>query len=536
MARKTLIADIETDSLLLSLTVMWVGVTYCMETKEYFVSYDADEYIDHLNTADIVVFHNAAFDVFALKKLTGKEVTARVEDTLLLSKLLYYNETKAFGFSLEKFGERLGFAKGSHEDWSKYSYEMEQYCIRDVDVLTKLYTHLNRKRVWLPDTAYDIEWETQKIVTQQYLNGFYFNIDKGEELHVELLGEYETALRTLQETFKPRLLPKGKIKEPKRAFKRLGVTTIGPHQPITLTEFNPGSSVHIVWWIEALYGKQDWKRTDKGSPKTDAETLMEMFSDKEWAQPLIHYLEVTKILGQLADGPAAWLKMYNNDTHRIHGSIDILGTVSGRSSHSKPNLGQVPSVRAYKGKESRDLFTCPPDKVLVGCDLSGVELRCLAHYMYPYDGGRYADIILQGDIHTSNQEAAGLSTRDQAKTMIYCLVYGGGDSKLGSVVGKGAAEGKKLKSKFYKGTPGYEQLVEAVKKAAKKKWLKGITGRRLYVRSPHSALNVLLQSLGSYISKQWLIEAKKMAEEQNIQYKQVSYVHDECTWEVSPED
>ena len=538
MATRTLVGDIETDGLLLDVSKFWVGVTYCIETKETEVFYDALKYVEHLQGADLLVFHNGVgYDLPALEVLTGIYVTTPIVDTLILGKLAYYNVDKSFGFSLGKFGERLGFPKGEYSDWSGgYTKEMEVYCIQDVKVTTKLYTHLKRKTTWLPTSALHLEQQLQQIVTEQYMKGFYFDVKRARELHILLTHEKEVAEEALWQTFKPLYMCQGPIKTPAKPFRRLGVSTVGPHQPIKLTTFNAGSGKHIVWWVTRLYGKQEWKRTDKGSAKTDAETLMEMFSEKEWAKPLLHYLEVTKILGQLAEGPAAWLKLYNEKTHSIHGGIDILGTVSGRSSHSRPNLGQVPSVRAFKGEEARDLFTCPSDKVLVGCDLSGVELRCLAHYMYPYDGGRYANLILESDIHTANQEAAGLPTRDQAKTMIYCLVYGGGDGKLGSVVGKGAPEGKRLKDKFYKGTPGYKQLTEAVAKAAKKRWLKGITGRRLYVRSPHSALNVLLQSLGSYISKQWLVEARRMAREAGIEYAQVSYVHDETTWEVNPED
>jgi len=534
-----LVFDLETDGLLLEVTTVHCCVVYDLDTKEYteYRPHETKKMLEKLGEASLLVGHNiVGYDLAVLDKLYGFKYTGEIVDTLLLAKLAYYNVDRGFSFSLDAFGERLGEKKGKHTDWSAFSEEMLVYNKQDVTVNVKLYTHLKRKTPWLPPSSLDLEQQLQQVVTEQYMKGFYFDVKKARELHILLTHEKEVAEEALWQTFKPLYMCQGPIKTPAKPFRRLGVSTVGPHQPIKLTTFNAGSGKHIVWWVTRLYGKQEWKRTDKGSAKTDAETLMEMFSEKEWAKPLLHYLEVTKILGQLAEGPAAWLKLYNEKTHSIHGGIDILGTVSGRSSHSRPNLGQVPSVRAFKGKESRDLFTCPSDKVLVGCDLSGVELRCLAHYMYPYDGGRYANLILESDIHTANQEAAGLPTRDQAKTMIYCLVYGGGDGKLGSVVGKGAPEGKRLKDKFYKGTPGYKQLTEAVAKAAKKKWLKGITGRRLYVRSPHSALNVLLQSLGSYISKQWLVEARRMAREAGIDYAQVSYVHDETTWEVNPED
>jgi DNA polymerase I-like protein with 3'-5' exonuclease and polymerase domains len=262
---------------------------------------------------------------------------------------------------------------------------------------------------------------------------------------------------------------------------------------------------------------------------------MEMFSDKDWAKPLLHYIEVKKLLGQLAEGNKAWLKLVKEDG-RLHGRVDTLGTVSGRMTHSDPNMAQIPSPRAYKGKESRQLFICDSDRVLVGCDLSGVELRCLAHYMGRWDNGRYADILLNEDIHVANQKAAGLETRDLAKVFAYATLYGAGDSKLGSIVGGTSKIGKKLREAFEKNTPGYKQLTEAVKSRAKQKgYLIGVTGRRLYVRSPHSALNTLLQSLGAYIAKQWLILVDKKVKERGLDAFQISHVHDEITYDCSPD-
>ena len=85
---------------------------------------------------------------------------------------------------------------------------------------------------------------------------------------------------------------------------------------------------------------------------------------------------------------------------------------------------------------------------LVGCDASGLELRMLAHYLAFYDGGEYAKTVIEGDIHSLNQEAAGLETRDQAKTFIYAFLYGAGDAKIGEIVGGSAREGQMLKRKF----------------------------------------------------------------------------------------
>lgn len=534
---KTLVFDIETNGLLLDVTKFWVGYTYCIETKQYTQYRTAKELTYALREATTIIGHNIInYDIPALESLTGIEITTPVVDTLILSRLAYYDKDISFSHSLEAHGERLGYPKGDHSDWTKYSEEMDIYCKRDVEVTYKLYQHLLRKtRTWLPDKALQVEQDVQKIMTQQYINGWTFDEKKAKDLHIELIYGLENAEKKLREVFKPMLIPKSpKTTIPKKPFRRNGVYTVGEHQKIELTQFNPGSGKHIVWWVEQLYGKQKWIMTDKGSPRTDADSLEKMFSDKPWAEPLLHYQQVKKILGQLAEGPNAWLKQLRNG--KIHHQVNILGTNTGRATHNNPNLAQVPSPRAYKGKESRQLFIPKKGWKSVGCDLSGVELRCLAHYMARYDGGKYGEVILSGDIHTENQLAAGLPTRDNAKTFIYGFLYGAGDAKIGEIVKGTAKDGARLKKSFLTKLPALGKLVNLVKVAAKRGYLIGVTGRRLHIRSAHSALNVLLQSLGGYISKIWMIEAHKLIKRENIRCNQLGWVHDELQFECHPED
>ena len=530
---KTLVFDIETNGLLLDVSKFWVGVTYCIETKEEKVFYEAQDMVTYLNEADTLIGHNIiGYDIPTLNKLSSIHINSsiRLIDTIILAKLAYYDKDKSWSHSLDAYGERLGEKKGSYNDWSKYTKEMETYCKQDVKVTYKLYQHLKRKTSWLPETALQLEQDVQKIVIQQYITGWRFDVKKARRLHVELVEEKEKAEEHLWTVFKPLYMPDGKVKVPKKPFKRNGVTTLGPHQPIKLTSFNPGSGNHIVWWVQQLYGKQQWLLTEKGNPRTDGDTLQEQFGDKEWAAPLLHYLEVNKLLGQLAEGDKAWIKQLRGD--RIHGGADILGAVTGRFTHSNPNLAQVPSVRAYKGPETRSLFTVKEGYKLVGADASGLELRTLSHYIARYDGGKYGRTVLEGDIHTANQEAAGLPTRDDAKTFIYAFLYGAGDAKIGSITGGSSKEGAILKKRFLAKTEGLTGLINDVKEAAKKKWIKGISGRRLLIRSPHSALNVLLQSAGAYFMKYWVVSVQKMIDTEGFDAKIVGNIHDELQVEV----
>lgn len=551
----SLVFDIETNGLLLDVSKFWVGWTYCLESKKYEKFLDVNEMIDYLNTATTLIGHNIiGYDIPALNKLGKKNVSKDIKiiDTLILSRLAYYDADFSFSHSLNAYGQRLGFPKGDHSDWTTYSPEMDEYCKRDVDVTVKVLQHLKRKTgQWLPDEALDLEQQVQAIITQQHLNGWLFDVKTAQALHVELIDRMDKAERELHEVFKPikSFVPK---KYPSTAYKKdgtksqallrqeaLGCDTFmvdgqpqwGYYEDLT---FNPGSGQHIARFIDHYFGEQKWEYTDNGTKRTDARSLKKMFKDKEFAKPLLHYQEVKKLLGQLAEGDNAWLKQVR-DNNRIHGSANILGAVTGRFTHSNPNMAQVPSVKAFKGVESRSLFTVPHGYKLVGCDASGLELRTLSHYLARHDGGEYGKKLIEEDIHTANQLAAGLPTRDNAKTFIYGFLYGAGDAKIGEIVKGSSADGKRLKTQFLAKTKGLEKLVQGVQKAAKRGYLIGVTGRRLYVRSPHAALNVLLQSAGAYIMKYYLVELNKQLTERNIDFAFVGNIHDEVQIQVKEE-
>jgi len=219
---------------------------------------------------------------------------------------------------------------------------------------------------------------------------------------------------------------------------------------------------------------------------------------------------------------------------RVHGRVISNGAVTGRMTHSSPNMGQIPSVSSPYGKECRDLWTVPKGYKLVGCDLSGIELRCLAHYM---KDDEWTTELLEGDIHTKNQLAAGLPERSMAKTMIYATLYGAGAAKIGAIVGGGSREGERILENFYKNTPKLRQLQTLVAALATEGKIKGLDGRRLHIRSERAALNTLLQSCGAIIAKQWCVTIHQKIQKAGIQQqvKQVAFVHDEIQMEVKEE-
>ena len=254
---------------------------------------------------------------------------------------------------------------------------------------------------------------------------------------------------------------------------------------------------------------------------------------KEVATLIRDYLMLQKRVAQIE----SWIKATGEDG-RVHGKVITNGAVTGRMTHSSPNMAQIPNAGSIYGPECRECWTVEDGNVLVGCDASGLELRMLAHYMK--DEG-YVRTVTEGsskdgtDVHTVNQRAAGLSTRDNAKTFIYAFLYGAGDGKIGSIVGGTAKDGARLKAKFLSQTPALAQLLGRVGKQAAKGWVPGLDGRRIWVRSEHAALNSLLQGAGAVVMKKALVLFDDKVTANKWQIKYVANVHDEAQIEC-PKD
>lgn len=178
--------------------------------------------------------------------------------------------------------------------------------------------------------------------------------------------------------------------------------------------------------------------------------------------------------------------------------------------------------------------------VFVGYDGAGLELRMFAHYV---NDAAYTAEIIGGDIHTANQLAAGLPTRDDAKTFIYAFLYGAGDAKLGSIIGGTAKDGAAMRAKFLEAYPNLAKLIDATKALAEKGYLIGLDGRKLIMRKSengdiavHKALNTLLQAAGAVVMKYAMVWLDKQVRALGLRAWKVLDMHDEGQWECHPED
>ena len=508
------VVDIETDSINATQIHCIVAKKYDTGETRQWVQGECGEFREWSKRIDTFIMHNGiSFDAPVLNRLTGSDIRLnQIRDTLIESQL--YNPVRDGGHSLEAWGKRLGSEKIEYNDFNHFSPEMLEYCKQDVNVTQKLGMALEEEGKDFSDRSYNLERQVRSIVDKQQENGFAFDIMGAMILEANLSDELYKLEEKAQDMF------------PAKVEKRVSEK---PGKPLKdkITEFNIASRIHIAERLEEM-GVKFTEHTETGRAVIN-ETVLDRIDLPE-AQMFSRYFLLQKRTGLLR----SWIQECS-DQDRVHGRVLTLRTITGRMAHHKPNMAQVPAVYSPYGKECRELWTIsnPDTYQLVGTDASGLELRCLAHYM---GDEKFTNEVLTGDVHTANQKAAGLQTRDQAKTFIYAFLYGAGPSKIGTVVGGSWAEGEELIAKFLKNMPKLNTLRNNVAKAAMSGKITGLDGRKLHIRHEHAALNTLLQGAGAIVCKQWLVEMDRMIWEHGLDAKLVASVHDEYQFEVAKPD
>lgn len=540
-----LVFDIETDGLV-------PNKIHCLVTKDldhgFVQSYDSESMLQGiiaLNVADELIGHNIiGYDIPALHRCCPQFAPkGKITDTLVLSRLIradLKNEDFEADFtdakllpkrlygshSLGAWGHRIGLHKGEYSaGWETFSQEMLDYCVQDVEVTHALLKHLD------PDNysqeAIELAHDLAHLCERIGKFGWTFDMHKATQLYGELAAtrsEIESELHTL---FEPWEIHEEFI--PKVNNKKLGYVKGEPFTKVKVVQFNPNSRRHIEFCLRKKYGWKPKLMTAQGHAQIDENVLVKLPYPE--AQQLARFFMIAKRIGQLSEGRQAWMKLQKGG--KLHHQIVAQGTVTGRAAHRNCNLGQVPATRLPYGKQCRELFTTQAGYKLLGSDLAGLELRCLAFYL---DDAEYTRELLEGDIHTMNQKAAGLPDRDSSKRFIYAYLYGAGAAKIGEVVNGGLKEGKQLLANFNARMPALGRLRKAVEKAAERGYLVGLDGRHIKIRSPHKALNSLLQGAGATISAQWLLNSQAAIEEHELDADIMAWVHDEIQVQVREKD
>ena len=503
----TAIVDIETDSLNATKIHCIVARSYKTNKVKAWVGQECSEFASWSQQIDTFVMHNGiSFDAPVLNRLLGCNIKlSQIRDTLIESQL--YNPIRDGGHSLEAWGKTLGFEKGDFHDFAHYSPEMLEYCKRDTEVTRLVAQKLEVEGKPFKPKAYELECKVRAIIDKQQKNGFAFKIKEAMILQAQLQDELSTLERKAEEDFEP--------------------TEVVLKTKTKYIPFNIASRKQIADRLQAK-GWKPTQMTEKGNVIINEAVLSKIKLPE--AKMFNRYFLLQKRTGLLK----SWIMACQED-NRVRGSVMTLRTITGRMAHAVPNMAQVPAVYSPYGRECRGLWTV--DDVskyrLVGVDASGLELRCLAHYM---NDPEYTNIVLTGDVHTANQERAGLKTRDQAKTFIYAFLYGAGAAKIGKVVGGTAKHGQQLITRFLNNMPALKHLRMLVSKEAAGDTIKALDGRLLHIRSEHAALNTLLQGAGAIVCKQWLVHIMERVIKAKLDVRLVASIHDEYQFEVAIPD
>lgn len=628
-----LLFDLETDGLIerpyetqrlpaeKRVTKIHCGVVYDLDTDEVrrFDPSQVEELVASLRQASFLAGHNIIeFDLPVLKELYGWEPGPEVQllDTLKASQMIYVGRRgysrlwpideahnrkhpdfqlprrSMGGHSLEAWGLRRRFRKddfGKTADWKTFSRAMLDYCEQDVRLNVDVLRFLLRKTGYSQESMI-VESHAARIMARQMRHGVGLDRDACIELVGRLKKERAAITESLRESFTPWHQP---VKEftPKKTIPSNAAYKSGPNRgrrrpdagrgedcPMTqikLVEFNPSSRFHVAYWFKRKYGWKPKAWNDDGSAKTSEEVLKVLPYPE--AELLLQWELLNDRIEKLAEGrDGGYLGVVGEDGV-IHGRITCTGAKTGRSSHSKPNMAQVPQPKSPYGKEFRELFR-PTGKIghlQVGADASGLEMRNLAHFTGKQDGGQLARIVLSGDVHSAFQEGTGILLRDSQKTFTYASIYGAQDPKLGRTVLKDWQDayrkrvtdkdppkgrqkhwyhprlgqtqpnvkdlGRRARAGLMNKMAGLGALMRFLQRRASEprkrdRRLKLPDGRYVYITSSHAALNDLLQGTGAVVMKVALVICDGALQDAGcvpgVDYEFMLNVHDEWQTEV----
>lgn len=597
------VIDIEANSLVRP-TQIWLIVCQDIDTDKIYIfrnvttnDEEAKRFLSFAKDVELYIGHNLLeYDLPVCGSLLGDSFhysADRCIDTLIVSRLMHYSRDA--GHSLESYGKEFGLPKIKFNDWTKWSQEMEDYCVQDVLINRRIYEHFQRHIFdarW--NDAIRTEHRFQLLVNDLHTNGFGFNRSRAESLLRGVSQELEKLDTEILKAFPPRLELIREIHPKVTKHGTLSKTDFrwvsdgdlsefngGPFSRCEWVPFNPSSHKQLID-VLSLAG---WKPTDKTTTHIQLERDL---SRQKWAREKINpldiqeqYVKLNKLkkygwkineenlatLPKNAPSPARslakrillesrrrtlteWLGLVQDD-NRIHGKFLGIGTWTHRMATQKPNMQNIPNEYdeqqrvKYLGKELRQLWQAPRNRLLVGVDAEGIQLRLLAHYI---DEAEFTHALVHGkksdktDPHSLNQRILGsvCKSRQAAKRFIYALILGAGLGKLAEILECSDDEAQEALDRIMERYQGWSNLKRTVfPNDAKKGYIIGLDGRKVALPGDtpgerrHLAMSAYLQNGESICIKCAAIkfdpELKKIDERARL----VNIVHDEYVIECS---
>ena len=562
--------DLETNGLLDTVDTIWLAITKDPVTNEVKTFSDHDEkseplkdlttYLDKFNS---IIGHNLiAYDLPVMVKILNWKPKADVKlvDTMIISQL--NNFRREGKHSLANFGKILKDAKGESPAFDHYSEEMKVYGIQDINLTHKVYKYVvNEAQTLIANrpnfkTALQTEHAIAEICARQVTTKWNFDTPKAKKFYEQLTAE----MKVIEDEINPTLKPRKVLidKEPKKAKYlqdgRFSAVSARMLSEFTGTEikqtdtdkWDPKKTFQRFKMVEADLGNMDQVRgmlldngwepsmyTPGGEPKITEDTLKTIKGDI--GQKVLKYYQLRSRHSVIK----GWIELAELNNNRVYVEAFNIGTPTSRQRHSK--IVNVPNSNAFFGKEMRSLFIADENKVMIGCDSSGNQIRALCHYLNNKD---VSDHVLNGDIHQHNADTVGVS-RPLAKGLLYATVFGAGFAKLGKMVTgvEDVDKGKEVKNKLNNALPGLKELVEKLNRffyTTKNKdglgFIPGLDGRRIFAESSFKCLNYLLQCFEAITVKTAVVNAFKMFKDENLDVDILGLIHDEVQVQTKPEN
>jgi DNA polymerase-1 len=548
------VVDIETDGL--TPTVIWCVVATNAATKETFKFRDRITFsrFYEANRNDYFVGHFfLSYDAPTLRRLWAIPIRDEaIVDTVVLS--ILYHPNMPGGHSLEAYGERFGFAKDLFNDFSRFSEELQQRCVTDVEINLRLFLRLTEKmrKVGFSEKSCELEHKVRVVINKQQERGFNFDLPKAEELRARLRAEEQRLAIPIRELFPPVLvLQKEYVYRKKKdggdhaSYVRhleqypevrhnLKKGTYGTYD---WQEFNIGSPKQRLDKLLSL-GFVPTKKTKSGGPSVDEESLVEFA--KESGRAEVQAIADWLVCNGRANMVTTWLDHVADDG-AIHGYVNSCGAQSRRMIHNSPNTANIPSNEAKYGEECRSLWTPRQGLKLLGYDAKAAQMRCFAHFLPdPVLGRRFYDTEFCPDPHQENAELIGIA-RKPIKNVFYANMFGAFPPKLATTAGRiGTYKelneyGTWIQNELYRVTPGLREATQSARdefNATPEHWMRCVDGGYVRGTTEHSAFNYRIQPAEACLMKQAAIFIDQRSK--HIEHWKVGDIHDEGQHEVNP--